>query len=86
MKEKPYTLVKAAICNISDTYCTEQACDWNSRVVPDCKNCYIFQDWKKTGLSFEEYREQEGNELNGHPHYSEDDTVIRIGNQYGKIQ
>jgi len=75
MKEKPYTIIKSVICIISDTFCADEQYSWKSRIVPDCKNCYIYKDWKKSGASMEEYREQEGNELNGSPHYSEDNIT-----------
>lgn len=73
MSEKPYEIKKIVICNISDTWCEGEGAyhDVTRSVAPDCKNCYIYKDWKKSGLSIDEYIEQEGNE----PDESEDDVI-----------
>ena len=73
MKEPPYEILKIVRCKISDYWCNGTYLDINSRAKPDCKNCYIYKDFKKSGLSYEEYREQDDNALNGAPEQNDDD-------------
>lgn len=54
VKKRHYQIRKYVFCDIMDGACTEEA-DITDYISPDCKSCKIYHDWKKSGLTPNEY-------------------------------
>lgn len=53
-----YQIRKYVFCDIIDLECTDEQ-DITARLTPNCKECDIYQKWKKSGLTIPEYIKKE---------------------------
>jgi hypothetical protein len=52
---KYWRVLKVYFCVLAGENCGDKTCDYSRSVAPECGDCDTYLEWKKSGLSIEEF-------------------------------